>query len=181
MSSELRPADIMRKAALCGVVLVVCASFAMAKPSYPDCILESLKTQPNASDAAIFNATKLCLLKEEQPLSVESFPMASAILVQNSLMGVTVLRVTLQNDTSYTVTSVAVKLFIEGKLYTYQTRSFNAVYHGPGIVSHFGNDFLSQLTIPPKQTREFDILTTFNVPATTKLNWEISEIRGIAT
>jgi hypothetical protein len=87
---------------------------------------------------------------------------------------------TLDYKSKYIITSATVNISFQGKSYLYVTRLFNAAYHGPGIIADTGFNFLEQMTIPPNETREFDISTTFNAPVSTKLSWYFVEITGIA-
>lgn len=175
----------MNKAFVASAVLLACStSLAETKPVYPDCILENLKAHANADNAVIFNVTKLCLMKEEQQLPQEVLadlrPYTSAGLVFNTLHGVNSLRVTIANKSKYIITSATVNISFRGESYSYVTRFFNAVYHSPVIITDAGVNFLEQMTIPPNETREFDIVTTFNAPVSTKISWDFIEITGIA-
>ena len=70
--SNVVPSSARNKALVASALLLACStSFALAKPVYPDCILENLKAHANADEAVIFNVTKLCLMKEEQQLPQE--------------------------------------------------------------------------------------------------------------
>ena len=149
---------------------------------YQKCILDNLKLHPNAEFGIILNVTKLCLDMEQKQLPLEERQkiysnIRAAIFADSTRGNLSTVRVTITNTTKYLLTEVTVLAIVaDGKQTTFVSNGLNAVYHGQGFISKPTPDQLGARTVPPQQTREFDIQTTL----TDVKKWDLLDVKGIA-